>query len=324
MRLVPRRRLVVRGLAILVFALVAVLLAELVSRMLGLGDPPLSIADSEIEYLFAPSQTVRRFGNLIHYNPWSMRSDDFPTHKTQAAELRVLVLGDSVVNGGAQTDQSKLATAILQKTLADGLGRPVIVGNISAGSWGPPNMLAYLRRFGLFDADVVVIVLSSHDHADAPTFEPVVGVNVDFPDRKPWCATWEALTRYLPRYVPGLRGSSPADPSSLPPKQKDIDWSLGSIVEIIRLSRQDNARVLLAQHLELTELPPGHPKVGHDAIAQTARGAGVEPFDLEVAGATPSLYRDHIHPNAAGQAWIAARLEEAIRVSLQGDAPSPR
>ncbi len=212
---VHRRR---RWAAAFLILLAASLGSELFCRFrLGLGDPPLSVADPEIEYLFAPNQHVRRFGNRIDYNAWSMRSDDFAPRKGQSNEFRVMVFGDSVVNGGSQTDQSSTATSILQRDLARLLNRPVVVGNISAGSWGPPNMLAYLRRFGLFDADVVVIVLSSHDYADAPTFEPTVGVNADFPERKPWCATWEAITRYLPRYVPSLfHGPSPANSSPSP------------------------------------------------------------------------------------------------------------
>ena len=66
-----------------------------------------------------------------------------------------------------------MATTRLENKLAESLDRPVLVANIAAGSWGPPNILAYLRRFSFFDADVVVIVLNSPDYADAPTFEPL-------------------------------------------------------------------------------------------------------------------------------------------------------
>ena len=40
---------------------------------------------------------------------------------------------------------------------------------------------AYVRRYGLFESDVLVIVVSTHDYGDAPTFQPVVGT-ADFPD----------------------------------------------------------------------------------------------------------------------------------------------
>ena len=290
---------------------------ELFCRLyLGLGEPPLSIADPQIEYLFAPNQHLRRFGNHVDYNAWSMRSDDFPAQKGQANELRVMVFGDSVINGGAVTDQRDTATSILQRQLGAILRRPVVVGNISAGSWGPPNMLAYAQRFGLFQADVVVIVLSSRDYADAPTFEPTVGVHPDFPDHRPWCATWEAATRYLPRYLPNL-SASPANPAQQPPSQKDIDAALGALGQLIRLARASGATVLLAQHLEHAELPPAHPKQGHDAIAKVAREAGVQPFDIEGTGPSSAFYCDEIHPNRAGQALIADRLLTPIRAAVE-------
>ena len=174
-------------------------------------------------------------------------------------------------------------------------------------------MLAYARHFGLFQADAVVIVVSSHDYADAPTFEPTVGVNPDFPSHRPSCATWEAITRYLPRYVPLLAGKTSPVP---PPTQKDIDESLGALGDLIQLAQQNGAKVVLAQHLTLAELPPGHLQEGHDAIAKVARDAGVVPFDLEGTPASAALYRDDIHPNQAGQAFIAARLLPAIREAL--------
>src|SRR5206468_1208991 len=143
-----------------------------------------------------PDQDCRRLGHRIKYNHYSMRSDDFPEHKTDRNELRALVVGDSVINGGVPTDQSELATEILKRRLAEDLKRPVVVGNISASSWGPPNELAYLKRYGLFDADVLVIVVSSHDYVDVPTFVPVVDVDRSFPGHKPVSALWEGIDRY--------------------------------------------------------------------------------------------------------------------------------
>jgi len=289
------------------------LFTEFLCRVyLGLGDPPLSVADPQIEYLFKPNQHLRRFGNHVDYNAWSMRSEDFPVPKSRRQELRVMVFGDSVINGGALTDQRDIATSILQRQLGTMLSRPIIVGNISAGSWGPPNMLAYARRFGLFQADLVVIVLSSHDYADTPTFAPTVGVHPDFPDHRPWCATWEAVTRYLPRYFPQPK-TNPGEPATQAPSQADVETALAALGELIRLAKDSGAKVLLAQHLERAELPPGRLQEGHAAIAKVARENGVEPFDIEGNEASAALYRDNIHPNQAGQALIARRLLSAIR-----------
>ena len=174
--------------------------------VLGLGDPPLSITHPRIEYLYAPNQDVRRFGKRILINAFGMRSEPFGLSKG-ADELRVLVFGDSVVNGGNLTDHNDLATTRLAHDLRPVAGgRRVVVGNVSAGSWGPGNWLAYSQTYGFFDADVVVLVASSHDLGDNPTFAPL-DPNTH-PTRKPLLALTEGLTRYLPRYLPAFLGGA--------------------------------------------------------------------------------------------------------------------
>ena len=149
---------------LIVFSLVMLIAGELVVRFyLGLGDPPLTMSDPVMGYRFKPSMTYHRFGHVIHYNAYSERSDDFPPRKSQPGEVRVMVIGDSVINGGVLTDQSETSTAVLQRRLTDDLHRRVLVGNASAGGWGPPNELGYVQEFGFLDADVVVLVVSSHD-----------------------------------------------------------------------------------------------------------------------------------------------------------------
>src|SRR6188768_2208208 len=78
---------------------VLLVLSEIGLRLIfGLGNPPLLMNDPKMEYRFQPNQDLRRFFNHIHYNQYSMRSDDFPKTKSSPAEFRVLVVGDSVVN----------------------------------------------------------------------------------------------------------------------------------------------------------------------------------------------------------------------------------
>ncbi len=313
----PWRRWALRALLVLVLLFIG---GELFARFyLGLGDPPLLQADPQIEYLFKPNQDCRRFGNRIKYNQYSMRSEDFPPHKNRPNELRVLVVGDSVVNGGVLTDQSKLATTLLEQKLAEDLKRPVVVGNVSAGSWGPPNELAYLKRYGLFDAEVVVIVLSSHDYVDVPTFEPLVGVNYSFPDHKPVLALWEGFERYvMPRLKGAVASNEGLAPTTGPAKPADIEACMTAIREMIEMSRAAGAKVIVAQHLERTETLAS-PQEGHEAIGQEARRNGVTPIELGVAfeqarkrGEEPYRQGDHIHPSDVGQREIAGALLPAI------------
>ena len=94
----------------------AVVVGELFSKFyLGLGTPPLSITHTSIEYMFKPNQSVTRFGNSFASNEYGMRSDSLAEKSLD--ELRIMVFGDSVINGGNLTDQSELATVLLQQSL---------------------------------------------------------------------------------------------------------------------------------------------------------------------------------------------------------------
>ena len=118
--------------------------------------------------------------------------------------------------------QADICSEVMKRHLETHLGRKVVVGSISAKSWGAPNELAYIQRFGLFDADAVVLVLSSHDYADVPTFVKVVGVDPEYPDHTPFFAAFEIFTRYLPRYVRGPWGRRTNPDKNQNPSSSDI------------------------------------------------------------------------------------------------------
>src|SRR5580658_4659029 len=86
---------------ILIAVFLALISAEVVCRYaIGLGDPPLYVADSKMEYLLQPSKTYFRFHKRFAVNRYGMRADDFPPQKSNPSEFRVLVIGDSVIYGG--------------------------------------------------------------------------------------------------------------------------------------------------------------------------------------------------------------------------------
>lgn len=287
--------------------------AELFARYgLGLGTPPLSVAHPQIEYLLQPNQDLYRFGKHFLTNAYGMRSAAFPKHKAQADELRIMVFGDSVVNGGSLTDHAQLATTLLQQRLQARHRGRVIVGNISAGSWGPQNLLAYARAYGWFDADIVVVVLSSHDYADTPSFAPLDPQT--HPTRRPWSAVWEGLTRYGPRYWPG---AAPAAQPAPPPAPKAVEQALDGLEAFLRLAQASGASVHVLQHWTQSELEAGAPAVGNRLIRQRCARLGLTPVQLDgafrtalAAGRQP--YRDDIHPNDLGQQLIAEVLYALI------------
>lgn len=296
---------------------VALLVAggEILARHgLGLGTPPLSVAHPEIEYLFRPDQEVMRFHNRHRYNEVGMRSGPVPRDEGVPV---ILVIGDSVVNGGSETDQAELATEILRRELSGDRGE-VFVGNVSAGSWGPANQLAYLREFGQFGAQGAVLVLSSHDASDVPGFGPLdPGTH---PTERPLLALWEGVTRYLPRYLPDFGAAEAAAEPPPPPGA-----ALGDLAALVEEVRGAGRPLCAVHHLSRAELEEGLTEDG------SRLRAALEAADVPVVTDGPAFraaleaggapFRDGIHPSAEGQVLLAGAIRDCLgRIGLAGPA----
>ena len=169
----------------------------------GFCDAPLSIESEKYEYVFAPNQDRFRFRKHVKYNSFSQRSEE-PKKKKK----KVLGCGDSVINGGSQTDQKDIATTLFEERTG------VQMLNISAGNWGPDNCAAYLKEKGTFGADGIILVVSSHDAHDNMNWQTVVGQSVSFPDKQYKLAIWEIIDRYLlPRVVGLFKSTSSVNPN---------------------------------------------------------------------------------------------------------------
>jgi hypothetical protein len=323
----PKRRSIIKILVLVAVIVFAV--SELVCRYaIGLGDPPLYQADGQMEYLLQPSKTYHRFHNMISVNRYGMRADEFPPIKSTADEFRVLVVGDSIVYAGVRIDQAEIDTEILGRDLQHDLGRPVVVGNASAKSWGPPNELAYLQRYGTLDADVVILELSSHDYADAPTFVPVVGISADYPDKRPPFALVDLFETYLlPRYLhigvtpPGVDVTM----INTSPSEKDIAECREAEREFFRFARIHKAKVALAQHLSLPELT-GKYEVGYYANQEVAKEEHVPYIDdaEELQGQlksaqSPFFAGDPLHLSGPGQPILAHTLRRALDSAMKSE-----
>ena len=316
-----KRRLPRLALGFLICAALLLIAGELFARFwMGLGDPPLVQRDPEIKYVFKPDQICHRFGHLIKYNHYSMRSEDFPAHKADPNELRIMMIGNSIINGGALTDQTEIASEMLRKDLSDELKRPVVVGNISAGGWGPPNELAYLKRYGLFDADVLVIVCTSHDYANVPSFE-LLGVDPSLPETKPPLALWEGFSRYL---LPKLRSRVVPKEGYVPKtsiNQADAETCARAIHDMVGMARRSGAKVIMAHQPDRDETADTPPE-GAEALKQAAKREGMPLIEFGPSFAAArrggtEVYADFIHPNAAGQRVMLGLLKPAIQEVLR-------
>lgn len=199
-----------RKYRILIFIISALAAIEVALRLLfGLGNPVLSQADTYTGYRFQPNQTLVRFGKKIEYNQYSQRSEPINRQKPQGT-LRILMVGDSVLNGGNPIDQKQIITEQLEAKLKAS-GKPTEVLNASAGSWGIGNHLGYLKEFGTFDSDAVILQIGTHDLTQPTSTSERVGKDPNYPNHPPLLAIQEAFIRYI---APRLFGNINLNPFS--------------------------------------------------------------------------------------------------------------
>ena len=298
--------------------IVVLIFLEIFLRLaFGFGNPLLYESDRQIGYLLAPNQNVRRFGNRIQINQYSMRSGTVLARADST--LRVLMIGDSIVNGGWWTDQKNTLSEVLTAHLKAFKSGSIEVLNASANSWSSRNELAYLQRFGLFQAQVLVLVINTDDlFATAPTSLPV-GHDRNYPDRKPPFALAEAISRYL----------LPAPPLSeaLQAVQAEggdrVGINLEAIRQIYQLAEQNNARFLLVMTpllRELEQTPRDYELVARQRLLELTQTESIQYIDFLAVFSTETkkpkdIYHDHIHLNLAGNKlvsdWISKALQES-------------
>jgi lysophospholipase L1-like esterase len=300
---------------ILATILILLAIAELSLRAIaGLGNPLLYCADPEIGYLLAPNQRLRRWCKRIQVNEYSMRSASIAPEKPRSM-LRVLLLGDSVANGGWWTDQDATIAASIQRQLSQKRPEfPVEVLNASANSWNPRNELAYLKRFGTFAADAIVVLINTDDlFGTQPTALPV-GRDRNYPDRQPPLALIEAIQRYLlrPQPLPELEAIYQEGGDR-------VGKNLTAIAQMYEIACENNARFILAltplkrevcgqgrdyerkARMRLNEWVQAHSVTFVDFLSPFAAVEKPE-----------TLFRDRIHLSAAGDSLVSRLIGQHL------------
>lgn len=286
--------------------LVATLAIEVLLRWpLGLGDPPLYQPDETIEYVLVPGQ-YRRFGHRVIVNSAHMRSEEAVLHPRPEPAHRLLVLGDSVVNGGSHVDQADLATELLPGLWHEsGHAVPLVVCNASAGSWGPANMLAYVQRFGAFECSEAVIVLNSADLQDMPTFAPL---GPEQPTRRPLCAMHDLVENYGRRLLP--HDAPPPERTGALTSPAD---DLGTLIDELTARGVRTSVLYSIDRNELTKGLHGNAAVLRDVVeSHGARWCTNEAQFRATADAGESPFRDDIHPSVPGQRALARAILDCL------------
>ncbi|NJM69077.1 MAG: SGNH/GDSL hydrolase family protein [Scytonema sp. RU_4_4] len=294
------------------------LVIEVGLRLLfGFGNPLTYIPDEQIGYLLAPNQRTRRFGHRIEINQYSMRSE--PISKTPLpSTLRVLLLGDSIANGGWWTDQNNTISSFMTRSLTSAVAssfQQVEVMNASANSWGPRNELAYLQKFSRFNAQAVVLLINTDDlFATVPT-SLLVGRDRNYPDKQPSLALVEVFQRYVfkPTPIPEIEAVQNEEGDR-------VGINLEAIGTIQALVRQENSQFLLVMTPLFREVGEPGPR-DYEVIArqrltkfcQTQQITYVDFLPIFNSNQDPkALYQDHIHLNLQGNQLVSEVIKQAL------------
>jgi hypothetical protein len=296
--------------ALLIVGLGALILEVLLRIALGFGNLPRYYGDTAYEYALLPSQDVKRFGNHFYINNEGMRSA--PLGKDG---FRFLKLGDSVLNGGIATDQTELASTLLEERLSTAFPEKGIrVLNVSAGSWGPDNAFAWVQKHGAFGAKAIVLVFSSHDWQDQMTFRDVVGKVPFYPKERPPSAIGDAGSWLVSRYFTTVDWDKlPQIPESRVLKNNhNIGWEAFD-----NYCQQSGVALLVYHHPNKAEWEAGSWNVQGSALEEWLVRNGVKVISGLNTAYGENGWRDEIHPNAQGQRALADALEPAFKTIIE-------
>jgi lysophospholipase L1-like esterase len=278
-------------------------------RLLGFGNPALLQTDANAGYIFAPNQVVYRFGNRLEYNQFSQRSEQIDSAKPEG-NLRILMIGDSVLNGNNTTDQKETIPELFEARLL-GIKKQVEVLNASAGSWGIGNQLGYIRKFGTFESDAVVLQIGTHDLLQPPSSIPGVGNHPRMLNRKPLLAIQEVFEKYvMPQLSSVFVSNSPAG-VPVSESQRFME-NMQRFEQIVALVRAKNIPLFVLYTCDRADLlpVPNQPKFKSEFVDRL-KALKIPVIDTHAAWSTlpktrvESYFRDGVHPTAPAYESIA-------------------
>jgi hypothetical protein len=275
-------------------ALVAVAaLAEISISLLGITNFPLYVDSESLGYIPAPNQRgVYWNGNDWVYNDLSMGT----ARRFQPSPRPVtLLIGDSVVNGDNWLRQNDRLGEQLEQVACGS------VWPVSAGSWALLNELRYLKEHQalLSQIDQIVFVLNSGDFVTASTWSS----ELTHPTYRRMFWLPYVVRRYVLREV-----APPSQQHETDEWRAELSWLLQSysgrvVIALYPTRAEISDEILRARDLDRRATDIDSVASGRVEVLQVAR-------DRRWSN---SLYRDEIHPNAAGTKVLAEILSEMIK-----------
>jgi hypothetical protein len=288
-------------------------------RLYGFGNPVLSQADNYTGYRFLPNQKVTRFGRYIEYNQYSQRSDPIALEHPKG-KYRILMTGNSILNGGNPTNQNQTITELLKNKLSNG-GHPAEVLDASAGAWGIENELGYIKEFGLFHSDLLILEIDTGNltrkiNKDKKYADP------NFPYHRPLLAIQDALFRYV---IPSIEKiiSYKVQNTETSPRELDNQFkkNMRMLKDIISIAHSNGSSVAVIYIPNQNDLIPDFkiPKYKKDFLG-ILNSLNVPVIDAQTkwtdlsSSTIKSFYRDDLHLSVEGNKAVASLLYKNICV----------
>lgn len=294
-----------RNLKIYLFIFLAMIVVEMIGRYYGLHDYPLFQSSKEFEYIQTPNQNRFIYRNHFTTNEYSMRSK--PINPKDS--LVVLLIGDSILYGGNIIDDDELASTILENKLSKLYEKSIRVFNISCKSWGPENNYLYLKKFGIFNADLIIYIANSGDAYDHITHQEVVGIKEDYPKENFKLALYKLLTKGYSVIQPYFNKST-TKLNQTPNDKLDKGFQ-----QLNSLSRGLNIPIVVYLHPDINEVSNNKYNEGGIEIIKFCKENSIPLVkELDYKGGK-ELYDDDVHYNVLGQKFMSNVLFPKIKVS---------
>ncbi|MFT5916022.1 MAG: hypothetical protein ACI81T_002526 [Bacteroidia bacterium] len=277
-----------------IFLLLAIIVTEIcLSTFLGLGNPPLYVHGNSYGHIYAPNQDLIRFNARTLTNSYSMRSEEL----SKEDDVRIIKIGDSIVNGGALIDHEELSSTLMEKKLQQIYSSRIRVLNISAGGWSPQNQYAYLQKHGIFNSKIILVEWNGEDLFSKEIFEnKIEQISPNMPNEKPTFAISELLFRYV---FPEIQGKAYDGKASFTKNTSKLSRNDNGILNIIDLSREKKIVLIVYIHPNKKELDAKRMDARGQDLIKLLRSENVITYNgLEIM--KPSYYRDEIHINKDG------------------------
>lgn len=241
------------------------------------------------------------------------------------------MIGDSVLNGGNPIDQKQVITEQLQAKLKAAV-QPTEVLNASAGSWGIGNHLGYLKKFGTFDSDAVILQIGSHDLTQPTSTSERVRNDPNYPTLPPLSAIQEAVNRYLLPRILENTNFNPFSNQEIPhissaqvdqQFQKNME-AFKAAVKLVRDKKIPIYVLFTPNRYDLIPKPATPPY--KPEFRQVLKSLQIQVFDTHEAwsklpsNVVATYFRDEVHLNEVGNQAVANLIFQrlCIQQTFQG------